>query len=67
MHESDSFFTLHVFVISYTFDREVALISIVLLSPRPRPEFKVKDEHNVFDGINTLEMPSGKLLQQMLL
>eukprot|EP00057_Strongylocentrotus_purpuratus_P019206 XP_011673680.1 PREDICTED: putative helicase MOV-10 [Strongylocentrotus purpuratus] len=38
-------------------DREVALISIALL--QPRPEFRVKDEHNVFDGINTFKMPAG--------
>lgn len=38
-------------------DKETVLISIAML--KPRPEFKVTDEHSVFEGINTLRMPLG--------
>lgn len=45
------------FIIKSIGDMDIALISIALL--RPQSEFKVKDEHSVFDGINILKMPKG--------
>ncbi|XP_071484918.1 putative helicase MOV-10 [Diadema antillarum] len=38
-------------------EKEMALISVVLL--RPHREFAVSDEHNVYAGINILRMPPG--------